>query len=130
MKKYAILSDDGLFVEAAGEAKFVPEGALELPAGFDLALVLRGHIVAGELVARPQLPPPIQSLNACDINECPPGTVITVRDVELSEVLIEFTTSLENPGAHLAMNDPGTYQFDIAPPLPFIGMVFTKEIPA
>jgi hypothetical protein len=128
MIKYAVLSDDGLFVEAVGSAVVAPAGAIELPGVFDLSQALRCQVVAGELVPRPSIPPLVLTVAGVRVEGCPVGTLVVVHDLEVSEVLAEITTTAVDPVADLALPDPGAYQIEVCPPLPYIGFTINHEV--
>lgn len=129
MKKFAVLSEDGNSVEAVVSADALPdEAAIELPVGFDLTRVLRSYVSAGELVPRPQVPPPVQVAASVEVADCPPGTVITVHDVLGGEVLASITTDEAAPGVAFSLPDPGLYQIEIAPQFPYLGGVTNHEV--
>ena len=128
MKKYAIISSDGLLVVATAMSITVPDGAIELPNDIDLDLVLRSYILDGELVPRPAVPIPIQTEIGVYISGCPTDSIITVHDVISHEILAQITTTLAEPSADFELPDTGRYQFEIEPPVPYIGIIFNCEV--
>ncbi|MBY6141115.1 hypothetical protein KUV26_16890 [Leisingera daeponensis] len=129
MKKFAVLAEDGLSVEAVVSSVSAPEGAvIELPASFDLARVLRSYVAGGALMPRPEVPPPVQTAAGIEITGCPPGTAIMVHDVLGGEVLAEIVTDEAAQGAAFSLPDPGLYQVEVTPPFPYLGSVTNHEV--
>lgn len=128
MKKFAVISPDGLFVEAVGSGRSLPDGVIELPLSFDLNAILLSYAVEGRLVPRPAAPVLAEVAGGFVVSDCPPGTVITVTDIAVSDVLVDLVTSVEDPSPAFSFPDPGIYQFEILPPFPYLSRVIDKEV--
>lgn len=128
MKKFAIISADGLFVESVGAAVSLPVGAIELPLNFDLNAILRSYAVGGQLVPRPAAPVISSVVGGFTVQDCPPGTVIKVTDIAVSDVLVDLVTSVADPSPAFSFPDPGRYQFEILPPFPYLNRIIVKEV--
>lgn len=128
MPRYAILSSDGLFVEAVATAPVVPEGALLVSGAVSLSHVLGCMVVGGELVPRPRAPRPYIGVGSVEVLDCPPDTLITVFDVEVGEVLGSAVATASAPGVFFSLPDRGRYQVEVSPPHPFLGCVESFEV--
>lgn len=120
--KFAILDGSGLVVSTGiAQAEAVPEGAVSLAWASDLATIARGYFVDGIWQARPAAPA-LQETgpNTWRLPECPAGTVLTIADCEDGTVLIDGPVSGD---VDFQLVDPGQYQVELIPPVPFLPFV-------
>lgn len=130
MIKFAIVSPNGLTIEAAGFAAELPAGAVPLPLSFDLSAVLRSYFAAGVLTPRPEVASPTLTPEGVRLGDYPSGTRIEIVDHEAGEFLAEAVIPDGVSFVDLEISDAGVYQFDIDPPFPYMPAVFNLEVSA
>jgi len=93
----------------------MPEGAEETPGDLLPVQIIRMMLDGGVWVPRPEVPPLAVTPPRVTCEGLPMGSMVTVTDGETGETLATLTdpTLLDLP-------DPGPYQIDVTPPLPWL----------
>ena len=115
MIHYVTLDPTGVYPHTAGRGGVLPEGAVETPGDLLPAQILRMMLEGGVWVARPEVPPLVIAPPRVICDGLPPGTVVTVVDGETGETLATLTDP-----RFFTLPDPGPYQVDVTPPLPWL----------
>jgi len=115
MIHYVTLDPTGVYPHTAGRGGVLPEGAVETPGDLLPAQIIRMMLDGGVWVPRPEMPPlrVEATMVACD--GLPAGSTVTVSDGETGETLAVMTDP-----AFFSLPDPGPYQIEVAPPLPWL----------
>lgn len=119
MKRYVILGSDNM-VQSAGFSSngWMPEGAIEID------LVIQSDDAAclywdGEGLAMRPSAPQIERVDegVYRVVQCPTNTRIVISDLEDGERLVD---SVFEGDVNFNLTDPGGYQIEITPPLPYL----------
>ncbi len=121
MIHYAFLDPTGVYVVSAGDAKSVPDGAVEAPFRSDRLIGMM--LVEDAWLDRPRLAEPtvvypVGGGATVEFAGLPAGTVAEVVDVETGEML----ASLPEEGGSLMVEllDAGGYRIETTPPPPHL----------
>ena len=115
MIHYAMLDATGVYPHTAGRGVALPKGALETPGDLLPAQIIRMMLDDGVWVPRPEVPPMAVTPPLVTCEGLPTGSTVTVSDGETGEVLATLTDPIS-----LELPDPGPYQIEVTPPLPWL----------
>lgn len=128
MTKYALVTAEGL-PTLLGETETVPEGAVILPEGADMAVLMRQMMVEGVWQERPAValthaPGAPARVTLAVSSE---AAIVRIFDLAAGEVLHEGTAG---PGAFWEFPEAGLYGVEVEPPLPWMPAVLRVEVTA
>lgn len=136
MRRFVLIDDQGcVFGQGTvPDSSPVPEGAVEVPNEGDLSdwanrLYDPDNPDPEGAVPRTPLPEPVieEDLPTLTWQDLPEGTVLTVEDAELAEVL--GSLSEEDGEIVLQLEDAGSYHLTLTPPVQFLPWKSTVTLP-
>lgn len=127
MMKYAILDENGIPLVLAEETS-LPSGAVLLDGSAHLETLSRQMVSGGVWVDRPVTILTATSGPSAVVTLVASSEAASVRilDMDAGEVLLETTAG---PGADWEFVDPGSYQIEIEPALPWLPATLQLEVP-
>jgi hypothetical protein len=114
------LDETGTYVEGGGYASVLPEGAFALAEGVKPSQFNQHHVVGGTFVLRPSSPVPVEIPGGWRLPACPPGTQVMIHDRIGKETLTEVVTDGSAADFDFSLADPGSYEIEVASPLPHV----------
>lgn len=119
MTNFALM--DGQYPVSLGASDRVPEGAMLLPDGVDVAIYATKWLVEGVWVARPEISAPTvtQTVDGWMVSyAAPDGSVCDVMDRDLG-----WLDRVEAAGGSIqfVLADAGPYQIEVTAPRPWLG---------
>lgn len=114
MISYAFIDLDGLVI-SGGTKGVLPDGAIELPAGFDISNLTQIYYENGEWLTRPQLPLPVATETGFNLDVLPEGCSVRIIDQgDSSELNITPTES------DYQLPENGEWEVVVSGPVPFL----------
>lgn len=122
-------ADDSRVPARFGSAQTLPEGAIALPRGADVAALMQMMRVDGVWVERPR---PIMQTDQTGVTtvtlaDAPAGTTCRIIDLLTDDLLFAGPS---DAGAIWTLPDPGHYAVEIDPPLPWLPISLRLEVVA
>ncbi|QFS83975.1 hypothetical protein [Roseivivax sp. THAF197b] len=122
---YVQFSETGLPMNASSRPR---AGFHQLPEGVPAKEAMLDD--AGDVVRRPSLPVARFIEPDVMVPPCPLGTVVTVFDMAIGEVIFAHTTEVEGWTETLHIAEVGAFEVSIVPPMPWMGETFVVEVTA
>lgn len=121
--------DDARLPARFGSAPALPDGAIALRRGADVAALMAMMLVEGVWVDRPRpsLSVDQTGVTAVTLADAPPGTACRIIDLATDDLL--FAGPPPVPPIW-TLPDPGRYAVEIEPPLPWLPVSLRLEVPA